>query len=48
MRRVEDRLRRRLSTRVKIRTRAQGGTIELDFYSDSDLERLVELIEGEV
>ena len=46
--RIEDRLRRRLSTRVKIRTRAQGGTIELDFYSDSDLERLVELIEGEV
>lgn len=46
--RIEDRLRRRLSTRVKIRTRAQGGTLELDFYSDSDLERLVELIEGEV
>ncbi len=46
--RIEDGLRRRLSTRVKIRTRAQGGTIELDFYSDSDLERLVELIEGEV
>ncbi|MFH1011798.1 MAG: ParB/RepB/Spo0J family partition protein [bacterium] len=45
--RTEERLRRRLSTRIKIRARAQGGTIELDFYSDSDLERLVELIEGE-
>lgn len=45
--RIQDRLRRRLSTRVKIRTRSQGGTIELDFYSDADLERLVELIEGE-
>ncbi len=45
--RVTERLRRRLSTRVNIRSRAQGGTIELDFYSDSDLERLIELIEGE-
>jgi ParB family chromosome partitioning protein len=45
--RVAERLRHRLSTRVNIRSRAQGGTIELDFYSDSDLERLVELIEGE-
>lgn len=45
--RIEDRLRHRLSTRVRIRSRSQGGTIELDYYSDSDLERLVELIEGE-
>ncbi len=47
-RRIEERFRQHLSTRTKIRPRKQGGTIELDFYSDSDLERLVELIEGEV
>lgn len=45
--RMQDRLRRRLSTRVRIRTRSQGGTIELDFYSDADIERLVQVIEGE-
>jgi hypothetical protein len=33
-----------LSTRVKIRRKSGGGQIEIEYYSDEDLERIVELL----
>jgi ParB family chromosome partitioning protein len=40
-----DRLRSRLSTQVAIRPKKDGsGTVELEFYSKEDLERLLDLI----
>lgn len=38
------RLRSRLSTQVKIRQKGSGGHIEIEYYSNDDLERLVELL----
>jgi len=37
-------LRSMLSTRVKIRRKSGGGQIEIEYYSDEDLERIVELL----
>ena len=39
---LADELTRGLSTRVRIARRARGGTIEIDFYSDAELDRLVD------
>lgn len=38
------RLRSRLSTQVKIRHKSSGGHIEIEYYSEDDLERIVELL----
>ena len=38
------RLRNHLSTQVRIRHRSDGGRIEIDYYSNDDLERLLELL----
>jgi ParB family transcriptional regulator, chromosome partitioning protein len=47
VRRVEDALRRRLGTDVRVTLRAKGkGQIHLAFYSNDDLARLLELILG--
>lgn len=47
VRRVEDALRRRLGTDVRVSLRAKGkGQIHLSFYSNEDLARLLELILG--
>src|SRR5690349_12504463 len=47
VRRVEDSLRRRLGTDVRVTLRAKGkGQIHLSFYSNDDLARLLELILG--
>lgn len=47
VRRVEDALRRRLGTDVRVTLRAKGkGQIHLSFYSNDDLARLLELILG--
>lgn len=40
-----DRLRRKLGTQVRISRRGKRGTIKIEFYSDEDLERLIELLE---
>jgi ParB family chromosome partitioning protein len=37
-------LRSILSTRVKIRRKGSGGQIEIEYYSDEDLERIMELL----
>ena len=48
VRRVEDALRRRLGTDVRVSLRAKGkGQIHVSFYSNDDLARLLELILGE-
>jgi len=41
---IENKLRLKLTTRVTVKPRKKGGSIEIDFYSDDDLERLVSLI----
>lgn len=41
---AEDRLRFALGTKVRIARRRQGGTIEIDFGSESELNRLYELL----
>lgn len=47
VRRLEDALRRRLGTDVRVTLRAKGkGQIHLNFYSNEDLARLLELILG--
>jgi ParB family chromosome partitioning protein len=48
IRRVEDALRRRLKTDVFVRKRGkEGGRIAINFYSNDDLERLLEIVLGE-
>jgi ParB family chromosome partitioning protein len=42
---IEERLRRLLSTRVKIKPRGRGGILEIQFFSAEDLERLLEFLE---
>ena len=43
---VEDRLRRALQTKVRVVGRAGRGRIELPYFSDADLERIVERLLG--
>jgi ParB family chromosome partitioning protein len=45
IKKLEERLRRSLSTRVKIKPRGHGGTIEIQFYTSDDLNRLLEFFE---
>jgi len=40
----EDRLRQALATQVKIVPKSKGGKIEIEYYSDEDIERLVGII----
>ncbi|KPK95701.1 hypothetical protein AMJ80_04100 [bacterium SM23_31] len=40
---LEDRLRYVLGSQVRIKTHKDGGKIEIDYYSNEDLERLIEL-----
>jgi ParB family chromosome partitioning protein len=41
---AEERLRTSLGTQVKVKHGRKGGIIEIEYYSDSDLERLLELL----
>ncbi|KPL07657.1 hypothetical protein AMJ86_03590 [bacterium SM23_57] len=43
--RTEDRFRTLLGTQVKIKSRSRGGVIEIEYYSNEDLERLIELFD---
>jgi ParB family chromosome partitioning protein len=45
--RVEDALRRRLQTDVYLTARGKGGRIAINYYSNDDLARLLELVLGE-
>jgi ParB family chromosome partitioning protein len=42
---VETKLREKLGTQVKLRTRKEGGSIEIAFYSGEDLERLLDIFD---
>lgn len=45
---IEKRLRRRLATQIKVENRGKGGRIILEYYSDHDLQRLLDtLLPGE-
>lgn len=39
-------LSRRFGTKVQIKRRGQRGRVEVDFYSDSDLDRVITLLKG--
>ena len=41
---IEDRLRNSLGTKVTIRKKRKGGSIELQFFSDDELDRLVQFL----
>ena len=41
---LEDQLRNSLGTKVQIKTNRRGGKIEIDYYDDADLTRLLELL----
>lgn len=43
---LEDRLRLKFATKVKIRHREDGGTVEIEYYSVDDLDRLFELFDS--
>jgi ParB family chromosome partitioning protein len=43
---LREELRRILKTQVRIKTRGERGTIEIEFYSLDDLERILELVRG--
>jgi ParB family transcriptional regulator, chromosome partitioning protein len=45
---VEETLRERFRTTVKIKHNKSKGKIELVYYSNEDLERLIELLEGKI
>ena len=43
---VEDKLIEILGTKVKLKAGKNKGSIEISYYSDDDLERIIELIES--
>jgi hypothetical protein len=48
VRRVEDALRKRLGTDVRVTTRRRGrGFLSISYYSNEDLARVLDLILGE-
>lgn len=47
VRRVEEALRRRLQTDVKVTRRGKGGRVSFRFYSSDDLARMLEIVLGE-
>jgi ParB family chromosome partitioning protein len=44
---AESKLRQKLTTKAIIKSRGKGGCIEIEYYSDDDLERVVALICGD-
>jgi len=42
---IEEELQRLLGTRVRVTQRGEKGKIEIDFYSDEDLDRILEVFE---
>ena len=44
---IVEKLEEKLGTKVRLNFKGKGGKIEVDFYNDEDLERILNLIEGE-
>jgi len=45
---IEERLQRSLGTKVRVIRHGQRGRIEIDYYSQDDIERILEIITGSV
>ncbi len=45
LKQISDRLRSQLSTKVNIKSKKNGGEIRIEYYSDEELDRLLELFE---
>lgn len=43
---ISNRLRRKLSTKVNIKSKKNGGEIRIEYYSDDELDRLIELFDS--
>ena len=43
---LEDELKKRLGTKVRIHRKGRRGSINIEFYSDAELERLLEFLRG--
>ncbi len=43
---AEDRLRRLMGTQIRVHSSGKGGKIEIHFYSNDDLDRILELLES--
>jgi ParB family chromosome partitioning protein len=43
---LEDELKKKLGTKVKIRRKGKRGSINIEFYSDAELDRLLEFLRG--
>ena len=43
---IEERLRNTLGTKVTIRKKRTGGTVELHYFSDAELDRLIQILSG--
>lgn len=43
---IEERLQRRLGTKVRVVRQGQRGRIEIDYYSQDDMERILEILTG--
>lgn len=43
---IEEKIRKIVATKVRIKQTSKGGVIEMEYYSDEDLERLLELFEA--
>jgi len=46
LKKISSRLRRKLSTKVNIKPKKNGGEIRIEYYSDEDLDRLLELFDS--
>ena len=44
---LEDRLRQHLGTRVRLNPRKKGGTLVIHYYSEEELDALIEKLIGE-
>jgi len=44
---IENRLRTALGTRVKVKLGKKGGRIEIEFYSEEELDRIIEIVLGD-
>ena len=43
---LEDELKKKLGTKVKIKRKGKRGSINIEFYSDAELDRLLEFLRG--
>ena len=46
--RLEDKLREKFGTKVHLRYRQGRGAVEIVFYNDDDLERIIQLLDVHV